>query len=186
MHILIARNEDAMDSLNILIVDDSPIITRKLGMMLEQLGYRVIQTAATGREAIAAYKARRPDVVTMDITMPDMDGIEATRAIMKEFPEAKIVMVTSHGQEKMVLDALKAGAKGYVLKPFQEHKVYEAIQKACKRVVLQDKLHAEIAQRKRQIEAAEKEAAAKVVDEKVAAEKEATAESEASIAKESQ
>jgi DNA-binding NarL/FixJ family response regulator len=86
----------------------------------------------------------------MDITMPEMDGIEATRAIMKDFPDAKIVMVTSHGQEKMVLDALKAGAKGYVLKPFQDHKVYEAIQKACKRVVLQDMLHAEIAQRKAQ------------------------------------
>lgn len=148
-----------MDSLNILIVDDSPIITRKLGMMLEQLGYKIAQTAATGREAIAAYRACRPDLVTMDITMPDMDGIEATRVIMSEFPEAKIVMVTSHGQEKMVLDALKAGAKGYVIKPFQDHKVYEAIQKACKRVVLQDRLHAEIAQRKALHEAAGKKEA---------------------------
>src|SRR5450759_89440 len=134
-----------MDSLDILIVDDSPIITRKLGMLLEQLGHKVARTAATGREAIAAYKACRPDVVTMDITMPDMDGIEATRTIMGEFPEAKIVMVTSHGQEKMVLEALRAGAKGYVLKPFQEHKVNEAIQKACKRTVLRDKLDGEIA-----------------------------------------
>lgn len=133
-----------MDSLNILVVDDSPIIVRKLSMLLEVLGYRVAGTAATGKEAIAAYKACKPDVVTMDITMPDMDGIEATRAIMGEFPNAKIVMVTSHGQEKMVLDALKAGAKGYVLKPFQQHKVYEAIQKACKRVVLKDKLKVEI------------------------------------------
>lgn len=129
-----------MDSLDILVVDDSPIIVRKLSMLLEVLGYRVAGTAATGKEAIAAYKACKPDVVTMDITMPDMDGIEATRAIMGEFPNAKIIMVTSHGQEKMVLDALKAGAKGYVLKPFQQHKVYEAIQKACKRVVLKDKL----------------------------------------------
>lgn len=159
-----------MDSLNILIVDDSPIITRKLGMMLEQLGYKVAGTAATGREAIAAYRACRPDVVTMDITMPDMDGIEATRTIVSEFPEAKIVMITSHGQEKMVLDALKAGAKGYVLKPFQDHKIYEAIQKACKTVLLQDKLQAEIAQRKAQNEATEKEVAAKAVEEKVAAE----------------
>jgi two-component system chemotaxis response regulator CheY len=150
--------------MNVLIVDDSPIITRKLGMMLEQLGYKVAQTAATGREAIAAYRACRPDVVTMDITMPDMDGIEATRAIISEFPEAKIVMVTSHGQEKMVLDALKAGAKGYVLKPFQEHKVFEAIQKACKRVVLQDKLHAEIAQRKAQKETTESDAPTKAME----------------------
>lgn len=133
-----------MDSLNILVVDDSPIITRKLTMMLELLGYRVVKTAATGAEAISAYKACKPDVVTMDITMPDMDGIEATRRIIAEFPEAKIVMVTSHGQEKMVIDALKAGAKGYVIKPFDGQKLYEAIQKACKRVVLKDRLRAEV------------------------------------------
>ncbi len=131
-----------MDSLKVLIVDDSPIISRKLTMMVELLGYKVVKTAATGTEAITAYRACHPDVVTMDITMPDMDGIEATRRIMAEFPDAKIVMVTSHGQEKMVLDALKAGAKGYVLKPFDGNKVSEAIQKACKRVVLKDKLPA--------------------------------------------
>lgn len=132
-----------MDILNILVVDDSPIITRKLTMMLELLGYKVLKSAATGREAITAYRACRPDVVTMDITMPDMDGIEATRAIVQEFPDAKIVMVTSHGQEKMVFDALKAGAKGYVLKPFDGQKVHEAIQKAYKREVLQARLHSE-------------------------------------------
>lgn len=168
-----------MDSLDVLIVDDSPIITRKLRMMLEQLGYKVVRTAATGREAITAYRACRPGVVTMDITMPDMDGIEATRTIMSEFPEAKIVMVTSHGQEKMVLDALKAGAKGYVLKPFQQRKVYEAIEKACKRVVHQDRLLAQIEQRKMQTQAAAKEPTAKTAGEKAAAEK-ATAGKDAS------
>ena len=136
-----------MDSLNVLIVDDSPIITRKLTMMLELLGYKVASTAATGREAVLAYKKCLPDIVTMDITMPDMDGIQATRLIMGEFPNAKIVMVTPHGQEKMVLDALKAGAKGYVLKPFDGQKVHEAIQKACKRVVLKDKLQSEVVHR---------------------------------------
>lgn len=133
-----------MDSLNILVVDDSPIISRKLTMMLELLGYKVVKTAATGIEAISAYRQCRADVVTMDITMPEMDGIEATRRIIAEFPDAKIVMVTSHGQEKMVIDALKAGAKGYVLKPFDGQKLYEAIEKACKRVVLKDKLRAEV------------------------------------------
>ena len=111
-------------------------------MMMDLIGYRVVKTAATGMEAIAAYKEYLPDVVTMDITMPYMDGIEATRLIKKSFPDANIVMVTSHGQEKMVLSALKAGAKGYVLKPFQQQKVFEAIEKACTRVVLQDKLKA--------------------------------------------
>jgi two-component system chemotaxis response regulator CheY len=133
--------------LGILVVDDSPIIVRKLSMLLEAAGYRVVGTAVNGKEAIAAYHSCKPDAVTMDITMPEMDGIEATRAIISEFPDAKIVMVTSHGQEKMVLDALKAGAKGYVLKPFQQHKVCEAIQNACKRIVLKDKLDEEIEHR---------------------------------------
>lgn len=137
-----------MDALRVLVVDDSPIITRKICMMMDLIGYRVIKTAATGREAIIAYKECRPDVVTMDIAMPDMDGIEATRIIKKAFPEANIVMVTSHGQEKMVLEALKAGAKGYVLKPFQQQKIFEVIEKACNRVVLNDKLNAAYAQHK--------------------------------------
>lgn len=131
------------DLLKFLVVDDSLIIVRKLSVLLEKVGWKVVRTAATGKEAVEAYRACKPDMVTMDITMPEMNGIEATRAIMKEFPDARIIMVTSHGQENMVLDALKAGAKGYVLKPFQEHKVFEAIEKACKGVVLlQDKLKA--------------------------------------------
>lgn len=140
----------ALESLNIMIVDDSSITVRKLTMMLELLGYRIVATAASGQEAVRSYRKTQPDVVTMDITMPDMDGIEATRAIMAEFPEARIVMVTSHGQEKMVLDALKAGARGYVIKPFQEQKIYEAIEKACKRTVIAEKLADEIAARKAQ------------------------------------
>ena len=150
-----------MDTLNILVVDDSPIIVRKLTMLLGELDYRVIQTAATGKEAIAAYKSCKPDVVTMDITMPDMDGIEATRRILRDYPDAKIVMVTSHGQEKMVLDALKAGARGYVLKPFERHKLHQVIQRACNRVVLQEKLLSEVEKRAAQQEAAAKEAAEK-------------------------
>jgi two-component system chemotaxis response regulator CheY len=138
----------ALDTLDVMVVDDSPITVRKLGAMLDALGYNVVATAESGKIAVQTYRETRPDVVTMDITMPDMDGIEATRLIMREFPDAKIVMVTSHGQEKMVLDALKAGAKGYVIKPFQELKIYEVIQKACKRVVIQDKLMAESEQRK--------------------------------------
>ena len=130
------------NALKVLVVDDSPIISRKLCMMMDQIGYQVVATAANGIEAFAAYREFRPDVVTMDITMPGMDGINATRTIIKAFPDARIVMVTSHGQEKMVLDALKAGAKGYVIKPFQPQKIFDAIEKACKRVVLKDRLHA--------------------------------------------
>lgn len=124
-----------VEALTVIVVDDSPIIVKKLTVLLHTFGYKVVHTASNGKEAIAAYKQHKPDVVTMDITMPGMDGIEATQEIIKEFPDAKIVMITSHGQENMVLDALKAGAKGYVLKPFQQQKVYETIQKACKRKV---------------------------------------------------
>lgn len=124
-----------VEALTVIVVDDSPIIVKKLTILLHTFGYKVVQTASNGKEAIAAYKQHKPDVVTMDITMPGMDGIEATQEIIKEFPDAKIVMITSHGQENMVLDALKAGAKGYVLKPFQHQKVYETIQKSCKRKV---------------------------------------------------
>lgn len=124
-----------VDVLTVMVVDDSPIIVKKLTVLLQTFGYNVVQTASNGKEAVAAYKQHQPDVVTMDITMPEMDGIEATQKIMSEFPNAKIVMITSHGQENMVLDALKAGAKGYVLKPFQQQKVYETIQKTCKRKI---------------------------------------------------
>jgi two-component system chemotaxis response regulator CheY len=134
-------------ALRVLVVDDSPIVTRKLCMMMDQIGYRVVGTAANGMEAFVAYRDLQPDVVTMDITMPGVDGINATRIIMKAYPDARIVMVTSHGQEKMVLDALKAGAKGYVIKPFHPQKVFEAMEKACKRVVLKDRLHAAVAER---------------------------------------
>lgn len=124
-----------LDTLTVIVVDDSPIIVKKLAVLLQTFGYEVVQTASNGKEAVEAYKQYQPDVVTMDITMPEMNGIEATQKIMNEFPDAKILMITSHGQENMVLDALKAGAKGYILKPFQQQKVYETIQKMCKRKV---------------------------------------------------
>ena len=98
--------------------------------MLEDLGHCVVGNANTGERAIEAYRAHVPDLVTMDITMPDMDGIEATRRIIDEFPKANIIMVTSHGQERMVIDALGAGAKGYVLKPLHQDKVADMIGRA--------------------------------------------------------
>lgn len=116
-----------MKRLDILVVDDSLITVKKLSAMLEQLGHKVVKTAATGVQALDAYKACTPDLVTMDITMPDMDGIVATRLIRSRFPNAIIIMVTSHGQEKMVLDAIKAGAKGYLLKPFKADRLEELI-----------------------------------------------------------
>jgi two-component system chemotaxis response regulator CheY len=136
-----------INAFKVMVVDDSPIVTRKICMMMEMLGYLVVKTAENGLEAIAGYRECRPDLVTMDITMPVMDGIEATRNIRREFPYATIIMVTSHGQEKMVFDALRAGAKGYVLKPFQQQRLVTVIEKACRRVILPGMLEAEIIQR---------------------------------------
>ncbi|EME71350.1 CheY-like receiver protein [Paramagnetospirillum caucaseum] len=102
---------------------------------MEGLGHQVIATASTGRQAIEAYRQHRPDLMTMDISMPDMDGMEATAAIVAEFPEARIMMVTSHGQERMVIDSLDAGAKGYVLKPVRIEKLSDMIAKVMERAL---------------------------------------------------
>jgi two-component system chemotaxis response regulator CheY len=116
-----------MQPLNVLIVDDSMLATEVLKNALHELGHKVVKTAKSGIEAVAAYKSSNPDIVTMDVTMPGMDGIAATQKIIKEFPDARIVMVTSHAQKGMVMDALKAGAKGYILKPLQTDKLREVL-----------------------------------------------------------
>ena len=121
-----------MHPLKVLIVDDSLLTVRTLTGMLTELGHLVVQTAGTGAQALDAYRQVKPDLVTMDITMPDMDGIEATTGILKEFPDANIIMVTSHGQQGMVMQAVKAGAKGYVLKPIKPEKLREMITRVFK------------------------------------------------------
>lgn len=117
-----------MEKLRILVVDDSNITSRKLTKMLEEMGHTVVHVAKTGSDAVEAFAEHNPDLVTMDITMPDMDGIEATRRIIAQHAGALVVMVTSHGQEQMVIDAVEAGAKGYVLKPFKKEKLQETIE----------------------------------------------------------
>ena len=96
-----------MNSLKVLIVDDSPIISRKLTMMVELLGYKVVKTAATGTEAIAAYRACLPDVVTMDITMPDMDGIEVA-ARLQETHAIPVIYLTAYSEDSTLERARRA------------------------------------------------------------------------------
>jgi len=115
--------------LNILVVDDALIIRRSLKKMLEQLGHNVVAESKDGIESILDYVKYKPDLVTMDITMPNMNGIEAVGEIKKIDPDAKIIMVTSHGQEEMVIGAIKAGAKGYLLKPITIPKIIHELQK---------------------------------------------------------
>jgi two-component system chemotaxis response regulator CheY len=119
--------------LRIMIVDDSLLAVKKVAAILRDLGHEVVHTCKSGTEAVSDYPEAGPDLVTMDITMPDMDGIEATRRIIACDPNALVVMVTSHGQEQMVMDAIEAGAKGYVLKPFQKEKFADAIDKVVKK-----------------------------------------------------
>lgn len=113
--------------LKVLIVDDSLIIRKKILKIVEKLGHEVVFSAKNGQEAIDAYKTHKPDLVTMDITMPDMDGITAVEHIIKDDSEAKIIMVTSHGQEDMVIKSIQTGAVGYMLKPITEDKMAQAI-----------------------------------------------------------
>jgi two-component system chemotaxis response regulator CheY len=117
-----------MRSLRILVVDDSGLTVKKMAKLLEELGHQVVGMASTGQQAVDVYAEAAPDVTTMDITMPDMDGIEATRRILAVHPGACIVIVTSHGQEQMVMDAIEAGAKGYILKPVKQEKLAETLE----------------------------------------------------------
>lgn len=113
--------------LKVLIVDDSLIIRKKITKLLEKLGHEVVFQATNGQEAIDGYGEHKPDLVTMDITMPDMDGITAVKHIIEQDVEAKIIMVTSHGQEDMVIKSIQAGAVGYMLKPITEDKLSASI-----------------------------------------------------------
>ena len=109
--------------LKVLIVDDSLIIRKKISKIFENLGHELVFAATNGHEAIDAFKKYKPDLITMDITMPDMDGITAVKHIIKYDENAKIIMVTSHGQEDMVIKSIQAGAISYILKPITEEKM---------------------------------------------------------------
>jgi len=116
-------------SKNILVCDDAIFMRTMVTDILSQAGYEVVGEAATGAQAIEQYRALKPDLVTMDIVMPDMSGIEAVRAICKEFPDAKILMCSAMGQQGLVVEAIQAGAKDFVVKPFQPSRVLEAVQR---------------------------------------------------------
>ncbi|WP_297436577.1 response regulator [uncultured Clostridium sp.] len=113
----------------VLIVDDAAFMRMMVKDILTKNGFEVIGEASNGLKAIEMYKQERPDVVTMDITMPEMDGIEAVKAIKAYDPTAKIIMCSAMGQQSMVMDAIKAGARDFIVKPFQADRVLEAINK---------------------------------------------------------
>ncbi|WP_027625847.1 response regulator [Clostridium lundense] len=113
----------------VLIVDDAAFMRMMIKDILEKNGFEVIGEANNGLKAVELYKKERPDVVTMDITMPDMDGLQAVKEIRSIDSTAKIIMCSAMGQQTMVMDAIKAGAKDFIVKPFQPDRVLEAIKK---------------------------------------------------------
>ncbi len=113
----------------ILIVDDAEFLRVRISKMLIGNGHQVIE-ANNGLVAVNTYKSEHPDCVLMDITMPEMDGLQALKEIRAFDPKAKVVMLTALGQESVVLEAIKSGARDFVVKPFEPDRVLNAIRKA--------------------------------------------------------
>lgn len=113
----------------ILIVDDAAFMRMMLKDILTKNGIEVVGEAANGIEAVEKYQELKPDIVTMDITMPEKDGITAVKEIRAADPQAKIIMCSAMGQQPMVLEAIQSGAKDFVVKPFQADRVLESINK---------------------------------------------------------
>lgn len=116
----------------VLVVDDAAFMRMMLKDILTKAGHEIVGEAANGVEAVEKYKELKPDVVTMDITMPEMNGIDAIKEIKKVDPNATVIVCSAMGQQAMVIEAIQAGAKDFIVKPFQAARVIEAIQKVLK------------------------------------------------------
>lgn len=114
----------------ILIVDDAAFMRMMLRNILTNNGFEVIGEATNGAEAYTQYQNLKPDLVTLDITMPEVDGLQALRKIKADYPSAKVIMCSAMGQQSMVIDAIQNGAKDFIVKPFQAERVIEAVKKA--------------------------------------------------------
>lgn len=117
-------------SKTVLIVDDAAFMRMMIKDILNKNGFDVVGEAEDGQQAVDKYKELTPDLVTMDITMPEMDGIAALKEIKKIDPNSTVIMCSAMGQQAMVIDAIQAGAKDFIVKPFQADRVIEAINKA--------------------------------------------------------
>ncbi|MEW6275050.1 MAG: response regulator [Bacillota bacterium] len=117
----------------ILIVDDAAFMRMMIKNIITKYGYEVAGEAENGKQAVALYSELRPDLVTMDITMPEMDGIESVKAIRALDQSANIIMISAMGQQAMVMDAIQAGARDFIVKPFQQERVMQAIERVLNR-----------------------------------------------------
>lgn len=113
----------------VLLVDDAMFIRNSLKIILEKNGYEVVGQADDGLQAIKLFETLKPDLVTMDVTMPNMDGLEALQAIRRLDKAAKVVMITAMGKEEIVRQAIMEGATNFIVKPFNEDKVMSVMQK---------------------------------------------------------
>ena len=116
---------------NVLIVDDSRTSRKVLRDILERAGYTIVGEAVNGQEGFDEYMKLKPDIVTMDITMPVLDGIDSLKLIREADPNAKVVMITAAGQKHKMMEAVKLGAAEFVAKPFVEETVIDAISHCC-------------------------------------------------------
>jgi len=115
---------------SVLIADDAAFMRMMLKNVLTEAGYEVVGEAENGAVAVSKYRELNPDLTTMDITMPEMDGLAALKEIRAGDPAARVVMCSAMGQQSMVIESIQAGAKDFIVKPFQPDRVLEAVQKA--------------------------------------------------------
>ncbi|MBI4409406.1 MAG: response regulator [Gemmatimonadetes bacterium] len=111
----------------VLICDDAAFMRNVLADILRQAGLQVVAEAETGKEAVEKYRELKPNLVLMDIVLPEGSGLDAVRQIIGEFPDARILVCSAVGQQSMVAEAIRAGARDYVVKPFQTNRVLEAV-----------------------------------------------------------
>jgi two-component system chemotaxis response regulator CheY len=114
----------------IMIVDDAAFMRKVIKQMLMELGHEIVAEAANGVEAITIYERIKPDLITLDITMPEMNGIEVAKELRKINPKALIIMCSAMGQKTMIIEAIQAGAKDFVVKPIQKDRLHTAVSKA--------------------------------------------------------
>ena len=115
---------------NILICDDAAFMRMMIKDILTKNGYTIVGEAENGQKAVEKYNETKPDLVMMDITMPEMDGIQALKKIKATDPNAAIIMCSAMGQQAMVIESIQSGAKDFIVKPFQPDRVLEAVKKA--------------------------------------------------------
>jgi len=116
----------------VMLVDDAAFMRMMLKDILGNNGYQIVGEAENGMVAVEKHAELKPDITIMDITMPEMDGLQAVKEIRSKDPQAKVIMCSAMGQQAMVIEAIQSGAKDFVVKPFQAERVLEAVAKALK------------------------------------------------------